>query len=382
MNDTLYLDADRYFHEHLRFGMEALLAPIDPDAPCGRPLRELPGYRAIAEERRHDDASLPMGTWQHDLKRADWHKVGRLAVEMLVHQSKDLQLLVWLFESQIKRHGLAGIAPTLTLAREMCTRYWDGIFPRSIHGDHEHRANLLRSIAVKHLAAVRLAPLILDRSERGLCWADWERAHHHAQLRTQQDSREGPALDELQAALADTPSDALAAVDHDLAAGLAAIASLGAAIDPLFAGEEAPSLGKLAELLDQMRSLFAGELHKRGIAPASVEPAGAGTLEAASKADGDATAAACGENPEAPSAALAPDALRDREDAYARLAEIAAFLMRIEPHSPAPYLVRTATEWGRLSTPELYREVFLRLGGQLNIFEMLGIEAPNAGNAA
>jgi type VI secretion system protein ImpA len=36
--------------------------------------------------------------------------------------------------------------------------------------------------------------------------------------------------------------------------------------------------------------------------------------------------------------------------------------------------VRRATEWGSLNTVELYQELFLRLGGQLNIFEMLGLE--------
>ncbi|WP_258898281.1 hypothetical protein [Burkholderia glumae] len=52
--------------------------------------------------------------------------------------------------------------------------------------------------------------------------------------------------------------------------------------------------------------------------------------------------------------------------------------MRQEPHSPVPYLVRRATLWGRMNTAELYQELFLRLGGQLNIFEMVGIENPGS----
>ncbi|GAB7536914.1 type VI secretion system protein TssA [Burkholderia sp. 3C] len=392
MNDALYLAADTHFKEHLHLGLDALLAPIDAHAPCGRPARESRSYGQIAQERRHDDPSLPMGAWERDLKRADWLKVSHLIVQMLALQSKDLQLLQWLFEAQVKHHGIAGIAPALTLTREMCTRFWDPIHPFPHGGDYEHRANILRSIADKHLGVLRLAPLI-QHAERSYGWADWERARYHAQVRVSRGrldaAPEGATLDQLQTALADTPSDALAATHAELARALAALASLGASVDPLF-GAEAPSLGKLADLLEQMRALFVGELHKRGIEPPGFAPATAAPAaqaQAASEAGGEPDAATDPASEPATDIAfaaapgLAADVLRDRADAYARLAEIAAFLMRIEPHSPAPYLVRTATEWGRLSTPELYREVFLRLGGQLNIFEMLGIEAPNPGAA-
>ena len=66
--------------------------------------------------------------------------------------------------------------------------------------------------------------------------------------------------------------------------------------------------------------------------------------------------------------------IRSRADAYARLAEAADYLMHLEPHSPAPYLVQRAVEWGNLNTAELYHEVFVKFAGQLSIFELLGIE--------
>ncbi|CAG9208523.1 Type VI secretion system protein EvpK [Burkholderia gladioli] len=394
MNDTLYLEADRHFREHLHIGMEALLEPVDAQAPCGRPLRELRGYRMISEERQHDDSSLPMGAWQRDLKRADWHKVSHIAVQMLARESKDLQLLVWLFEAQLKQYGLAGVAPALTLMREMCTRHWDAIYPTSAGGDHERRANILRSISGKQLAAIRLAPLIHGEGKQVFCWADWERAHHYEKLRAQSvrgnEELEGTELQVLQAAVNAAASETLLAMQGTLSTALAALASLGQALDSCF-GREAPSLAPLSALLEQVRSLFDGELHKRGITPAAASAVHAGAEVESGGETGDSAQVGLSNQAQLPEPASAPEAAgqlpsalglpRDRADAYARLAEIAAFLMRIEPHSPAPYLVRTATEWGRLSTPELYHEVFLRLGGQLNIFEMLGIESPNADSA-
>ena len=66
--------------------------------------------------------------------------------------------------------------------------------------------------------------------------------------------------------------------------------------------------------------------------------------------------------------------LIDRQHAYAQLAEAAEYLLRDDPHSPVPHLVYKAIEWGRLSTPDLYNEIFIRHEGNLNIFDVLGID--------
>jgi type VI secretion system protein ImpA len=39
-----------------------------------------------------------------------------------------------------------------------------------------------------------------------------------------------------------------------------------------------------------------------------------------------------------------------------------------------PYLVFKAIDWGRLDTAELYRELFVENRGNLNIFDLLGVE--------
>lgn len=48
--------------------------------------------------------------------------------------------------------------------------------------------------------------------------------------------------------------------------------------------------------------------------------------------------------------------------------------MRDDPHSPVPYLILKGIEWGNLNTAELYQELFVQYQGQLNIFEILGLE--------
>ena len=48
---------------------------------------------------------------------------------------------------------------------------------------------------------------------------------------------------------------------------------------------------------------------------------------------------------------------QSRDDAYRQLASIAEYLARYEPHSPVPYLIQRALEWGRKPLPVLLREL-------------------------
>jgi type VI secretion system protein ImpA len=363
MIDTLLQRARDYFQNQLGISLDALLAPIDPARPAGKPVRGNGVYTAIEQARRQDDPSLPLGPWEHELKRADWDRVSSVALDALAHKSKDLQLAGWLLEAQINTTGFAGIAACMMLIRTMCERYWDEMYPQADDGDLEYRANIIHWVDEKLLPALRMVPITSTGRGRDYSWADWELARRNEQVRAAAGNRdkadvEGVTMNEMLAAMATTSSDAYLWLHHTLVDALDAIAALSETLDTSF-GEDAPSLMTLAGLLGQIQTLAESELHKRGMLAATPEPepGAAPLLEHESSA--------------APAPSAGP--IRDRADAYARLAEAADFLMRLEPHSPVPYLVKRATEWGRLNTAELYQELFLRLNGQLNIFDMLGL---------
>jgi len=377
---TLQQHAERYFEECLDVRMENLLAPISDIAPAGSSLRHTRTYSALREARREDDASSPLSGWEHELKRADWNEVSRIIVQALQFESKDLQLLAWLLEAQIRLYGVAGISATLVLTRAMCLRYWDSLHPEIIDGDVEHRVNLLNSIAQKNLPPIRLAPLIRLDNEQTYNWSDWEIAHRNEQIKNSPDHKdhrehEGPTLQLLQSAINGTSTDSFIALNAHLLAALQAIDELSTAIDSLL-DEHAPSMNSMKELLSQMNMMIENELHKRGVRTAMPENTSGHAAEHIAAPD---ITHAATKTP-AHDAYNTTGGIRDRADAYARLSEAAEFLMRVEPHSPVPYLVRRATEWGHLNTVELYQELFLRLGGQLNIFEMLGLDQ-NTGTA-
>lgn len=369
--------SDAYFQAQFQLSLEALLAPVDSSQPAGRSLRGGSIYSAIAQARRQDDASLPMGGWEHELKRADWRAAGKLCAAALCTESKDLQLAAWLLEAQISQTGLAGIGPCFYLMHRLCQSYWDTLYPRAAQDELEHRANIFQWINEKLLPAIRMVPLTMADRPRQFDWADWEMARRQEKIKATAPAGRGvpaasqgaeePSCSMISAAISASPTTFYLAQRDALAMALAALDTLTHGVDALF-GAEAPGMHAIEGMLRQILSLVEGELHKRGVsAPAAAPQADGGadfSLVEGALAAGLASAGA------APAGAI-----KDRAEAYARLAETAEYLMRLEPHSPVPYLVRRATEWGGLNTVELYQELFLKLNGQLNIFEMLGLQA-------
>jgi type VI secretion system protein ImpA len=360
MNSLLKQNAEHYFAQQFGLTLNALLVPVDGPQPAGKTLRGTLIYRAIEKARRLDDPSIPMGLWEHELKRADWSQVCKLTLQGL-QQSKDMQLVAWLLEAQIHQQGLRGIAPCLILMQQLCSQFWDHLYPPVEEGDLEYRANIIRWIAEKLLPALHLIPLIDDGKDGSYNWSHWEQAQRNEQLKSNAVNRnilviEGITWQELYGRINATPTEHFQLLQQNLLEALQGITELSATLDQLF-GADSPSMNSMATLLQEMQSFVAAELHKRGVKPVVA----AVVNETAMAMDLP------------PVATPVKTEVRTRAEAYATLAETAEFLMRLEPHSPVPYLVRRATEWGRLDTVELYQELFLRLNGQLNIFEMLGI---------
>ena len=419
MNDPLRELADRHFQECCGLRLDQLTAPLGEANPTGPTLRGSALYRDISEARREDDPTLPLGPWAYELKRADWPGVIQSTAEALAYESKDLQLCAWLLEGQIHHYGLGGIAPTVTLIAELCERYWSHLHPRIDDGSPpmesvaegelegkpsavdedtlEARANHFEWINEKLLPTLRQIPLTTTAGDRAaLSWSHWEQAARNEQLRLNHPSDqlgklEGPTLNECSAALAATATEHHLTHHAEIGAGTAALRHLQEVLDRL-CGRDAPTFSTLAGLLDQLRLLFEGELKKRGVTPAATawHPVMVGTGGEAPTTTAEAVPAppnppieprgtATDPLPPSTEAAEALATLREaqlgnRAAAYTLLADVSELLMRIEPHSPVPALLRRAVEWGGMDTRELYEELFLRLDGQLNIFELLGVE--------
>ncbi len=348
----------------LNVDLNRFLAPIDREQPSGPSLRHNGVYSAIMEARSADDSSLPMGDWEHDLKVSDWDEVSRLAVDALLNKSKDMQICIWLLEANIHRFGFAGIAPVVYLLEQLLRTFWQDIHPQISDGDIEYRTNLIAWCNDKLQPHIRQLPITMQRDGSGYNWADWELAAQLEQLppeKLKHVDKNAVRQSAISQAITATPLDFYQYLFNDLELAHSALIRLGEFMDEQ-CGHDAPGLNNLLNLLgDIYETLHSHVRHRLGNSAPQTH----------NEADEDAQQAGL-------SFESIPQGnetmYQNRQQAYQQLMQAAEYLAQDDPHSPVPYLVFKAVEWGQLNTAELYQQLFVQQQGQLNIFELLGLE--------
>jgi len=162
-----------------RMEMDALLRPVSEDQPAGEDLRYENSYDLIREARREDDASLPQGVWERELKKADWEKVRDLCQGVIESRSKDLQVAVWLMEALFHLNGFYGIREGLRIILTLGRTFWDDLYPLIENGDVDARLSPLVWVNEKFSIQLKFEtitqPKSMDASDYS--YADWEQAN-------------------------------------------------------------------------------------------------------------------------------------------------------------------------------------------------------------
>src|SRR5262245_17759202 len=103
--------------------IEALLAPVSDDAPCGRDLEYDASYMTLQEEARCKPEQI-IGDKVKPAQEPAWAKV-RDGAQALFKDTKDLRVAGILYLSLLKTAGIPGLEGGLGLLRAMLERYWD-----------------------------------------------------------------------------------------------------------------------------------------------------------------------------------------------------------------------------------------------------------------
>lgn len=143
--------------------IDALLAPIADESPCGESIRYAPEFDRLAAARREDDETLPTGVWQSTPHRADWEEVALLASDITTRLSKDLVVMGWLGEAWIKQHGISALPQALSLLVIALERYPETLHPRIREEDYDYRAAPLSWVAHRYSQLLSDTPFITDR---------------------------------------------------------------------------------------------------------------------------------------------------------------------------------------------------------------------------
>jgi type VI secretion system protein ImpA len=342
--------------------LDELLQPIAADNPAGESLRYEGTYDRITYARREDDPALSQGIYKSAVKRADWTTVEAICVEALAKRSKDLQIAGWLLESWLHLYGFAGVTNGLRLLAGLCENFWEDLYPSLEGGDLEGRIAPFDWIEQKLTLKLKQIPLTIpdETTHESYSYIDWESACHFENLamkdpRALQEAlaKINPTIATFRAAVAATDRSIYMEIVEDLENAIDGCELVQQIVDAK-CGKEAPSLRQFKEALCAIHQLISQDLDTR---PEEIEPIGE---EEELPDDADPSEFELWTN----------GPVRSRADAYRRLSEAADYLLRTEPHSPTPYLVKRAVEWGTMSLPELLQQI-VRNEGELDEIDRL-----------
>ncbi|MBU1333167.1 MAG: type VI secretion system protein TssA [Gammaproteobacteria bacterium] len=343
------------------------LTEIPGEQPCGPSLRYEPVWDRLRELRREDDSSLPTGVWQADPKRGDWVALEQLAGELLRERSKDLMLAAWLGEAWLRLDGLHGIGSALALFTELCERYPDDLHPQPEDGDRSWRVSPLEWVSRRYSEMLLTHTPLFASEPAELCSLT---LHAWRQLQQRQvpasDSKADKAVTEaartelrrLNEAIRHLPISHFIERCELLDFSLMMLDRLITWSDD-WLGELAPSLGLLRQTLETIRALMQEHIPMQAQTPAPAAPQdGPGDEET---------------DAERSVPVIVGGTPSSREDAYRQLALIADYLVRTEPHSPVPYVIRRAVEWGNQPLSDLLDELISPDAESRRLWKLLGV---------
>lgn len=362
--------------------IEALLAPIPGDNPAGQNL-QYSGLRDEIREARREDEDLEQGDWKHDRKAADWPRVVTLAAEALATQSKDLQIAAWLAEALVKTHGFTGLRDGLRIMRGLLERFWDNVYPEIDEGDLEARANAIASmerplVLPKLPKAVKDVPITRSATGLNYSYLQWEQAREF-EIPERLDDLDSEELQRIEGLKQRAAEEGKITGEQWRLAKAGTRRAFYEEIHPLVNecwdelqgldrimderfDRQTPGVGGLKKTLDDIRLLVEKLLTEKRI----LEPDPVGeTLSEAEAQSSNAT------EPGSPASMTGP--IHTRQEALRRLAEVAVFFRRTEPHSPVSYLVQRAINWGQMPLETWLQDVIKNDGVLDHLRETLGL---------
>jgi|HigsolmetaAR204D_1030405.scaffolds.fasta_scaffold01772_7 type VI secretion system ImpA family protein len=353
---------------------ERLLAPIEGETPTGENLRYDPVYDRIQEMRREEDPNEPQGIWAAEVKRADWAGVRREISEVLATRSKDLQLAVWLVDAMLADEGLSTLPGGIGLLCDLCERYWPDLHPAIEDGDLDARLAPLFWLDEKLVQRIAVLPMTVAKGGdgRSYSWQDWVNAQRlepmaSAKPKEYEKMVQGGAVTvaSFSAAVKGGPDSFYQQLYAHLTASEESLRRLRTLLDE-FCGRDAPSMSRLQKTLGEIRQFTQRVLAERGKDPSARSAAPVVALEEAGKMPKKE-----GQRSKSTMPPPRDGTISSREEAYQLLEMVADYLMRTEPHSPTPYLVRRAASWGSKSLMDLLDELIEESGDRKRLARLL-----------
>ncbi len=353
---------------------DGLLAPITEDAPSGEELRssDAEAYweiKRLRDAARKDENQAPGG--DSDINIApEWTEVYQLSEKALVESSKDLQVTAWMIEAQVRLQGFAGLRDGLKLFGQLCDQFWDDIHPRP---DEDGVITTVAPMAGLNgedadgplVVAIKRIPVTEGQTNGAFALCHLAQAYDldlKPELRDQRIGDGWVSREMFDTSVDETSPEFFQVLLEDVAECQDVLSEMEAILDEKCDKDDsgfplAPSTSRIREALDDsLRTI-------RGFAGAIIGE----ESEEGDTQDGPA-ATGGGGAPTAPTGSV-----NSRVEAFNTLMEVARFFRKTEPHSPVSYALEQVVKWGKMSLPDLLKELIQDSSARDDMFRHVGI---------
>jgi type VI secretion system protein ImpA len=272
---------------------------------------------------------------------SSWHDVNNLGLQILTSQSKDIEVLAWLAEAQLRLRGFEGLRDVFTASTSLLENYWDGL--HSI-GDDDIEEKLAPFAGLNGVSgegtliqAIRLAPLVPNGGFAQHTLWDYQLS---------QRANEIERRDALHEAANEAGTAAMSAHLTILNECIGAFDGLVSVLDQK-CGNLAPPSSNTRNVLQEAAAAIRALAGIDDAAPGEVAE-----RHERQAANGNG-ATPISFTPKASQAA----GIGSREEAFEVLLSVARYFRRTEPHSPISMAIETLVRRGRMDFSELLTEL-------------------------
>ena len=322
--------------------MQELLEEIPGDEPCGPDME----YEPVFQEMERASQGRPpqeMGDAVAEGEEPKWRDVAKNAEEIL-KQSKDLRAAVFLARALLNTKGLSGMASGLTLVKDLCEGFWDGMHPAldpDDDNDPTMRVNVINDLGDREatILACRHTPLVQAKGLGSYGLWHFDVASGVTSLPEDYEG-EPPNTATIEASFMQCELDELQQTAADVDTCLQAVEDLNALLATKMDVSQTPDLSGLSETFKSMKAAVNTGLERRGVAVEGGEGEEAGAEAGAGQAQQGISGT-----------------VQNREDVVRVLDQICEFYRRSEPSSPVPILLQRAKKLVHMDFMEIMRDL-------------------------
>lgn len=353
--------------------IELLLKPISDDKPVGVNLRQDSSPTSIYYQIK--DARNRARTIERQLMQGysdisasnDWQTVCKLAVQILINHSKDLEVAAWLLEANLRLASFSGLRDSLELIHRLLESYWDTIYPALDDDGYLSRVAIFTGLNGEESEGALIAPissvkLTANSSVGAFALWEYQQAHEislisNAEKRDKRFEEGAIKLSTIETAATETPHDFFRHLAKDIQGCLDQLLLIDSFFDEK-CKNDSPPLSKIKNTL--INCLDAVKLIG---APAFV-------MKEIHSNDEESIMSTLSDQEKTQSRNL----ITDRDKALSTILEIANFFQKTEPHSPLSHMLKKVVRWGNTPLPDVLAEVINDESVLGQLYTLMGIE--------